>query len=174
MSGGASDPGSGRVDAAAVAAFLYREARLLDERRFEEWRDLFTEDGLYWVPARPEQADPLHEVSIFCDDRAMMAARIRRLRHPRIHAEIPASRAVRSVGNIEVDGPAADAPRGGGQVSVRSVLLMTEFRSGGQIAYHGRVSWRLAVVPDADFRIRLKRVDLVNADATHVGMTVPF
>jgi benzoate/toluate 1,2-dioxygenase beta subunit len=160
-------------DAAAVAAFLYHEARLLDERRFEEWRDLFTEDGVYWVPVRPEQTDPLHEVSIFYDDRAMMAARIRRLRHPRIHAEIPASRAVRSVGNIEVAAP-SNRREGGGVVSVRSVLHMTEFRAAAQIAYHGRVSWRLAIVPDGDFRIRLKRVDLVNADAMHHGMTVPF
>jgi benzoate/toluate 1,2-dioxygenase beta subunit len=173
MSNRNRDRDLGTIEAAAVAAFLYREARLLDERRFEEWRDLFTEDGVYWVPVRPGQTDPLHEVSIFYDDRAMMAARIRRLRHPRIHAEIPASRAVRSVGNIEVDAP-ADRPEGGHLVSVRSVLHMTEFRAGAQIIYHGRVSWRLAVASDHDFRIALKRVDLVNADAMHVGMTVPF
>jgi len=164
-----SDRVSDRIDAAAVAAFLYREARLLDERRFEEWRDLFTEDGIYWVPARPEQPDALHEVSIFHDDRAMMAARIRRLRHPRVHAEIPPSRAARSVANIEVAPPAGD-----GHVNAQSVLLMTEFRAGRETTYHGRVSWRLAAAPGGDFRIRLKRVDLVNAEAMHIGMTVPF
>jgi len=154
---------------AAVAAFLYREARLLDERRFEEWRDLFAEDGVYWVPVRAEQEDPLHEVSIFYDDRAMMAARIRRLRHPRIHAEIPESRAIRSVGNIEVAPPDAE-----GVVEVRSVLQMTEFRDGSQTAYHGRVAWQLLPGPEGAFRIRLKRVDLVNAEGMHHGMTVPF
>ena len=156
-------------DVAAVAAFLYREARLLDERRFEEWQALFATDGVYWVPARAEQADPLHEVSIFYDDPVMMAARIRRLRHPRMHAEIPASRAVRSVTNIEL------APAGpDGLVEARSVLLMTEFRQGRQTAYHGRVSWRLVPLAEADFRIRLKRVDLVNAEGMHQGITVPF
>ena len=35
-----------------VAEFLYREAELLDERRFEEWLDLFTEDAHYWMPLR--------------------------------------------------------------------------------------------------------------------------
>lgn len=160
---------SERFDAAAVVAFLYREARLLDERRFEEWRDLFTVDGIYWVPARPGQTDALHEVSIFYDDRAMMAARLRRLRHPRIHAEIPPSRAVRSVANVEIV-----PPEGEGEVNVRSVLLMTEARAGRETVYHGRVSWRLAAAPAGDFRIRLKRVDLVNADAMHIGMTVPF
>ena len=155
--------------AAAVAAFLYREARLLDERRFEEWRDLFAEDGVYWVPVRAEQDDPLHEVSIFYDDRAMMAARLRRLNHPRMHAEIPPSRAVRSVGNIEVAAPDAE-----GVVEARSILQMTEFRDGRQTAYHGRVTWHLRPAGEGAFRIRLKRVDLVNAEGMHHGMTVPF
>jgi ethylbenzene dioxygenase subunit beta len=156
------------ADLAAVAAFLYREARLLDERRFEEWQALFAPDGVYWVPARAEQTDPLHEVSIFYDDPTMMAARIRRLRHPRMHAEIPPSSAVRSVSNIEVLPPAA------GQVEARSVLLMTEFRAGEETAYHGRVTWRLTPTAGGEFLIRLKRVDLVNATGMHRGMTVPF
>lgn len=155
--------------AASVAAFLHREARLLDERRFEEWRDLFAENGVYWVPVRAEQTDPLHEVSIFHDDRAMMAARIRRLRHPRIHAETPPSRAVRGVSNIEVAAPDAE-----GMVEVRSVLLMTEFREEVQTTYHGRVVWHLVAASPGDFKIRRKRVDLVNAEGMHHGMTVPF
>ena len=154
---------------AAVAAFLHREARLLDERRFEEWQSLFAPDGVYWVPAREGQTDPLHEVSIFYDDPVMMSARIRRLRHPRMHAEIPPSRAVRSVTNVEV------LPAGPeGLVEARSVLLMTEFRGGAQTAYHGRVAWRLVPAAPGDFLIRLKRVDLVNAGGMHRGMTVPF
>lgn len=157
------------IDLAAVTAFLFREARLLDERRFEEWRDLFAEDGLYWVPARPDQPDHLMEVSIFADDRAMMAARFRRLRHPRVHAELPASRAVRAVTNIELG---AQEPRG---IAVRSVLSMTEFRAGALTHYMGRVEWRLVPRDGGEgFLIRLKRVDLVNADGMHHGMTVPF
>src|SRR5438105_13723694 len=35
-----------------VEQFLYREARLLDERRFHEWLDLFTDDVRYWMGAR--------------------------------------------------------------------------------------------------------------------------
>jgi benzoate/toluate 1,2-dioxygenase beta subunit len=160
---------SGGADLAAVAAFIHREARLLDERRFDEWRALFAADGVYWVPARAEQTDPLHEVSLFYDDPVMMAARIRRLCHPRMFAELPPSRAVRSVSNIEVL-PAA----GEGAIEARSVLLMTEFRAGAQTAYHGRVTWRLIPTTGGDFRIRLKRVDLVNAEGMHRGMTVPF
>src|ERR1700739_3084293 len=35
-----------------VEQFLYREARLLDERRFHEWLDLFTDDVRYWMVTR--------------------------------------------------------------------------------------------------------------------------
>jgi 3-phenylpropionate/cinnamic acid dioxygenase small subunit len=35
-----------------VEQFLYREARLLDERRFHEWLELFTDDVRYWMPVR--------------------------------------------------------------------------------------------------------------------------
>jgi 3-phenylpropionate/cinnamic acid dioxygenase small subunit len=35
-----------------VEQFLYREARLLDERRFHEWLELFTEDVRYWTAGR--------------------------------------------------------------------------------------------------------------------------
>jgi hypothetical protein len=59
-------------------------------------------------------------------------------------------------------------------VEVRSVLLMTEFRDGAQTAYHGRVTWHLLPIGESGFAIRLKRVDLVNAEGMHHGMTVPF
>jgi 3-phenylpropionate/cinnamic acid dioxygenase small subunit len=35
-----------------VEQFLYREARLLDERRFHEWLELFTDDVRYWMVTR--------------------------------------------------------------------------------------------------------------------------
>ena len=63
-----------------VEQFLFREARLLDERQFDAWRELFAEDGLYWAPTRHAQASPDEAVSLFLDDRTTMAARIRRRR----------------------------------------------------------------------------------------------
>ena len=65
--------------------FLVREAKLLDERRFREWMELFAEDGAYWVPAAPNQESPFNHASLFYDDRTLMKTRIDRLEHPRIH-----------------------------------------------------------------------------------------
>ena len=51
-----------------IEEFLYHEARLLDDRQFEDWMALFAKDGVYWIPAMPEQEDPLGEASIAYED----------------------------------------------------------------------------------------------------------
>ena len=64
--------GEPAIDRARFEEFLIAEARLLDERRFREWMELFSEDGTYWVPAVPGQASPLDQASLFYDDRDLM------------------------------------------------------------------------------------------------------
>ena len=63
----------------AIEDFVIAEARLLDERRFSEWRDLFAEDGYYWVPLRTDQNSPEDGPSLFYDDRKIMETRFERL-----------------------------------------------------------------------------------------------
>lgn len=59
-----------------IEQFLYREAQLLDDGRFAEWLDLFTEDAKYWMPTRETTASRedwvQHEgaMSLFDDDKA--------------------------------------------------------------------------------------------------------
>ncbi|MBX6318288.1 aromatic-ring-hydroxylating dioxygenase subunit beta [Pigmentiphaga sp.] len=77
---------------ADVESFLYREARLLDTQRFEEWLDLFTDDALYWAPAGRDDIDPTRHVSIIHDDKAAMGRRVKRLRSGFAFAQEPASR----------------------------------------------------------------------------------
>jgi len=76
----------------SIIKFITREVELLDTRRFEEWAELFTEDGFYWAPVSPDQTDPREHVSLFYDDRKAMRTRIARLRHPQIHVQTPPSR----------------------------------------------------------------------------------
>ena len=52
-----------------VMAFLISEARLLDERRWEEWLALFAKDGWYWVPIEEKQSNPKTTISLMYDDR---------------------------------------------------------------------------------------------------------
>jgi len=65
--------------AEAVRQFLFREAKLQDEHRYDEWEALWAgEDTLYWVPMR-EGADPMREVSYIYDNRSRLSSRIRQL-----------------------------------------------------------------------------------------------
>jgi len=156
------------ADIARVERFLYLEARLLDERRFEDWETLFTEDGTYWVPARPDQPDPWSEVSIFHDDRALRRTRIERLRHPDIHVEDPPPRNLRLVSNVRLDDPSAP-----GVVTATSSLVVIEYRQGRQRLFGGLVTHDLVPHGDA-FLIRRKKVVLLDADGTFEALTVPF
>jgi len=50
-----------------VEQFLYREARLLDERRFHEWLELFTDDVRYWMPGRSNRYPKISKAIVILD-----------------------------------------------------------------------------------------------------------
>ena len=157
------------IDRERFELFLIHEGRLLDDRRFEEWMELFTEDGLYWIPSTPDQADPYKIASLFFDDRELMKTRIDRLRHPRIHIQTPPSRTNHMVSNVIVE----EADEAAGTYLVSSSMLMSECRLDIQRHFTGRQFHRLERVGDS-FRIRLKRVHLINCDSPFEAMAVPI
>src|SRR5262249_24824455 len=72
--------------------FVLREARLLDEKRFDEWYELFTEDAYYWVPLIPGQPDPLQHNSLAYEDKLLLQLRVERMKRPNAFSQKPASR----------------------------------------------------------------------------------
>ena len=138
--------------------FLFHEARLMDEHRYAEWLDLYTEDAVYWVPCNGEGSDPEREVSFIYDDRARLADRVARLGSGTVLAQLPKSAMRRTVSNIEIE-PAA----GGPELSVLSNFVLVEGRGGQQYLWAGRVKHRLRASGDS-FRISFKKVVLVNND----------
>jgi benzoate/toluate 1,2-dioxygenase beta subunit len=157
----------GVIDREAAEAFLVNEARLLDERRFREWMELFTEDGIYWVPSTPDQKSPLEQASLFYDDRELMRTRIDRLEHPLIHVQTPPSRTVHLVTNVTVDAGET------GEVAILSNVLMVEYRLDRQRIFAGRQQHRMRFENGA-WRIAVKRVDLVNCDSAFEAIAVPI
>jgi benzoate/toluate 1,2-dioxygenase beta subunit len=155
------------VDRAPIEQFLIHEARLLDERRFREWMELFAEDGTYWVPAVPDQESPLDQASLFYDDRDLMRTRVERLEHPRIHVQTPPSRTAHLVGNVLIE--RVD----GAEILVGSTVIMVEYRDDAQRVFAGRQHHRLRR-EGAGFRIVQKRVDLINCDGAFEAMAVPI
>ncbi len=159
----------GLTDRGAIEAFLIHEATLLDDRRFEDWRELFEEEGYYWVPLKPEHTDPDAQSALFYDDKRMMQTRIERLRHPHIHAQTPPHRTCHVTGNVVVT--TVDAARC--ECTVRSTLIMTDYRLHTQRLFSGRIHHRLRLVQGA-YRIVWKRVDLINCDDAHELIAIPF
>jgi 3-phenylpropionate/cinnamic acid dioxygenase small subunit len=157
------------VDRAPFEQFLIHEARLLDERRFREWMELFTDDGTYWVPAVPDQEGPLDQASLFYDDRELMKTRVERLEHPRIHVQTPPSRTAHLIGNTLVE----QADEAKGEFVVASTVIMVEYRDEAQRVFAGRQRHRLRR-DDAGLRIVQKRVDLINCDSAFEAMAVPI
>jgi len=140
--------------------FLYHEARLLDEQRYEEWLALFTEDATYWVPLEPAQKDPHETSSLIYDDRTLLELRVRQFRHPRAHARAPLPRTVHQVSNVVVR-----------DLVVSSNLTVVEFRNEVQRLWAGLVEHRLVRNGDG-FRIARKRIDLVNSTGEIEGIAV--
>jgi 3-phenylpropionate/cinnamic acid dioxygenase small subunit len=157
----------------AAAAFLVEEARLLDAGRFEEWLALFAEDGFYWLPAAPGQADPLNHLSIFYEDKSVLRMRVRRLAHPRVYSAQPAPRTAHMIGGITV-APAAEA---GADCECRSTVMVAEYRASSghsdRRLWAGQQLHRLRRTPEG-LRIVLKRIDLIDSDAAHGILSVPI
>src|SRR2546425_11924655 len=86
----------------AVVEFLHREARLADEARYAEWHALWTDDGVYWVPATTDpSADPDKHISHIYDNRGRIETRIKMLQTGYRYSQEPASLMRRLVSNIE-------------------------------------------------------------------------
>lgn len=150
--------------------FLYHEARLLDERRFDEWMGLFSEDGYYWVPTQWDAVDPLSAVSLFYDDREIMETRIRRLQHPKIYSDEPQARTRHIISNISL----LENKEELGAYLVSSSFLMIEYREDVQRLFGGEYRHLLRQKKDGSFEIAWKRVNLVNCDAYFSAMSVPI
>ncbi|HVL36203.1 MAG TPA: aromatic-ring-hydroxylating dioxygenase subunit beta [Burkholderiales bacterium] len=148
------------LPAQELIGFVLREARLLDERRFDEWYELFAEDGHYWVPASPHQPDPLNHNSLAYEDRLLLKLRIERLKSPLAYSQRPASRGHHLLQTPEVE--RSDPARG--EHLTRTQLIYTETR-GDDSQRYAATAWHTLVATPAGLRIRLKRVDLLNCDA---------
>jgi benzoate/toluate 1,2-dioxygenase beta subunit len=141
----------------SVEKFLFREARLADEGDYDGWEALWTDDGVYWIPANGDDIDPTSQMSILFDNRSRIALRIRQLKSDKRHAQNPRSRLRRIVGNVEVlDGDPDD-------LAVGANFFIYESRERGTTIWAGRTEYGLRRV-DGQWRMARKKVMLVDND----------
>jgi biphenyl 2,3-dioxygenase beta subunit len=92
-----------------IEHFLFHEARLLDDRRFHEWVELFTEDARYWMPIRSDRSEnePAreftkdNELAFFDETKETLKQRAQKLDTGMAWAEEPRSRTRHLVTNVE-------------------------------------------------------------------------
>ena len=159
---------SAEIEHRAVEQFLYREAMLLDEKRWPEWLALYTEDCFYWAPSVVGQKDPINTISLYAEDRMRMEMRIIRINHPRAFSQDFPSRLSHVVANVAID-PEKGAGWDGGMAPkadlvVHSVAHIAEFRKDAQRLFAGQVRHWLKR-DGAGWKIAMKRIDLINCDA---------
>ena len=138
-----------------VTHFIYREARLQDDHEYDAWEALWTDDGIYWIPANGEGGDPETQMSIVYDNRSRIALRIRQYHTGTRFSQTPRSRLRRLVSNIEI------LEHDDTEVRVTSNAMVFESSTRGDILWASRNEYRLRRV-EGGWRMALKKVVLVN------------
>lgn len=143
----------------AVEGFVYQEARLADEARYDEWLALWADGAvLYWVPPS-EDTDPAREVSLIYDDRARLEQRVARWTSGFAWSQDPASRTIRVLGNIEAE--LGDE----GDVHVRCNVITAVSRNQETSTLASRTGYRLRPTVEDGLRMVEKRVVLLDPQA---------
>ena len=158
------------IERGEVEDFLYREARLLDEWRLEDWEKLFTDDGRYLVPpvgiGNADVADPSNMLFLIADDRTRIHQRVVRLMKKSAHAEYPHSRTRHCISNVELRGRDDSGHR------VSASFTTHRIRRRELITYVGQLLYTL-VPAEGGLAIREKRACLdFDVLAPQGGLTI--
>ena len=139
---------------------VYREARLIDEKRLDEWYELFAEDSLYWMPLTRDQPDGLAHTSLFYEDRLLLKLRIERMRSPNAFSQAQPSWCQHVLQQPEIVSRDAAA----GTAVLRTPFFYAEAQLDQQQVYAG-VAWHHLVQQNGALRISMKKIDLLNREA---------
>ena len=120
-----------------ILAFLYGEARSLDEKRWEDWLECYAPDAEFWMPSWDDDdtlvTDPTTEISlIYYNNRGGLEDRVFRIKTDRSSAtSLPEPRTGHNITDIEV------LANDGGQVQVRFNWFTLYFRYNTTDTYFG-------------------------------------
>ena len=90
-----------------LSAFLYREARLLDDREWDAWLECYAATAPFWMPAWDDNdaltEDPQREISlIYYPNRQGLEDRVFRIKTERSSASTPEPRTAHFISNVEI------------------------------------------------------------------------
>ena len=153
-----------------ISEFLYHEAVLADESRYEEWVALVTDDIHYWVPFGAGDYEPGSRVSFLNDNRNRLTTRIQQLMSGRRYSQVPQSPMRRIISNIQILAVHPDC--NGDEYEVGSNFVLYEHAvqaTNDMRTWVGRTTHRLRRT-DEGLRIARKKVELVNSTSALPNM----
>ena len=148
--------------------FVYQEAELLDRLEFDQWLDLFDEESVYWLPIDVTTSSPLDSLNLIYDDRPRLRDRLARLQSGFAFSEAPASQTSHMLSNLrlvtadEYAHSVDDRGLPDDDVALAGRAAIARLRHGSCDLYHARTVWVLRPA-GGTFKIRMKRIDLLNA-----------
>ena len=137
---------------------VYREARLIDEKRFDDWYELFTDDSLYWMPLMRDQPPGEAHTSLFYEDKLLLKVRIERLRHPNAFSQQQPSYCQHVLQQPAV------VEAGEQECVLRTPFLYAEAQLDQQIILTG-VAFHHLRNQGGGWKIRMKKIELLNREA---------
>ncbi len=143
-----------------VQVLLTQQAAMLDARQWDAWMNLFTEDGVYWMPAAPEQTDWASQPSIFAEDRLLMEIRAARLLHPNAWSQAAQWATHHLLGTTLIEAVQGES------LSTYTPFQMMEVRR-DKVRHFGGSYRHHLIKQQGQWKIRMQRVDLFNAQASY-------
>ncbi len=148
------------ADNRTLIEFVYHEARLIDEKRFDEWYDLYAEDCRYWMPLMRGQPQGALYTSLFDEDKLMLKIRIERLRNPQSYSQAQPSWCQHILQAPSIEKRDVES----GVVVLRTPFMYIEYQQDQQEVYAG-VAWHHLKRGGDNIVIALKKIELLNCDA---------
>ena len=143
-----------------VEQFLFAQSELLDHKHWQDYIDLFADDGVYWMPVTTDQTEWEGSPSIFAEDKPMMRVRMGRVTHPNAWSQAPMWATNHVIGNVVIES------EGTKEIVVRSRFHMMELRR-DNVRHFGGTYRHTLVKAGKSFRIKLQRVDMFNSQAPY-------
>ncbi len=140
-----------------IEQFVYREARLQDSHEYDAWEALWTDDGMYWIPANGDDIDPESQMSIIYDNRSRIALRIKQFHTGKRHTQTPRSRLCRVLSNVEL------LESKGNEYRVTANSMIFESNARGDTIWGARTEYLLRRESDV-LKMAKKKVMLSNND----------
>jgi 3-phenylpropionate/cinnamic acid dioxygenase small subunit len=143
-----------------IEAFLYREARLLEDNQFDDWLACFSDEVQYSMPVRQNvessgsSNQSFDTFALYDDDKESLRLRVLRIQTGEAHAEVPPSVTQRFITNIWAE------PESASTFNVHSNFMVYQERRGLHgVTFYGRRT-DLMSRDDDHLRIERRKIEL--------------